>query len=59
MRAVLELVRLGRIAVADGAEQALSELVMRTPRAELYETLLDSELIEDLFLSESDLLAAL
>lgn len=57
--AVLALVRLGRIELAEGAKQQLAELVRAHTKIEdLYEAMLDSPAVEDVFLSQSEFVAA-
>lgn len=57
--AVLALVRLGRIELAEGGAEALAELVAAHKSVEsLYEALLDSPAVEDVFLSQSEFVAA-
>ena len=60
VEAVLQLVRLGRIAIVPGGEVELAELVQAHRRPDrLYELLLDSDAVDDLFLSQSEFVAAL
>lgn len=57
--AVLTLVRLGRIELAEGASEQLAELVRAHTKIEdLYEALLESPVVEDVFLSQSEFVAA-
>lgn len=57
--AVLALVRLGRIELAEGGEAQLAELVAAHKSVELlYEALLESPAVEDVFLSQSEFVAA-
>lgn len=61
VKAVLALVRLGRIVLAgNDAAASLAELVRSQASAELlYEALLDADFVEDVFLSQSEFVAAL
>lgn len=60
VKTVLELVQLGRILLVSGAAPQLAELVRASTSTEqLYEALLESDFVEDVFLSESELAQAL
>jgi len=60
VKAVLALVRLGRLLIAEGAEPQLLALVEAHSKAELlYEALLESDFVDDVFLSQSEFVAAL
>lgn len=60
VKAVLSLVRLGRILLVEGSTERLLELIQAHTKAELlYEALLESDFVEDVFLSQSEFVAAL
>lgn len=59
-RALFELVQTGRIELRDDDPAQLAELVRRSATSEaLYEALLDSDQVEDVFLSQTEFVAEL